>query len=473
MARAIFWVLLGTVILAPLPFGSIYPWSFTLLAIVVGALVGLWSAHILVSGKALPVTLGMVWFPAATFALAVGWVLLQTASWTPSEWHNPTWRETSDLLKTDLAGAVSVTPYATETVAMRLLAYAGIFWLGLQYGRSTERAKQVFVAIAIAGTVYAAYGLLVEFTGSESTLWYAKEYYKDNLTSTFWYKNAYATYAGLGLIATCALLAHALGRDDYGTMGPRERLHSVLTLVFEKIWYLVVAFAALMSALLLSDSRGGFLAALLALGVLALLLRMSRNGSAPYAKTYFAALVLVGAVFVSLSGGAVFDRLADTVDGDIRTRLYEIAAEGAARYPLVGWGAGSFESVSGLFQAFEFDRRTVRAHNEYLDNAQGMGIPATVAQVACLFSIAAICFRGIRRRQRNHHYPAAGCAAVVLVGTHSMVDFTMQTPARRGHVRPDDRRLPRPVVEQPGPPRRPDGRIGRRSGRRTYLLRDL
>jgi hypothetical protein len=50
MSRLIFWALLGTVILSPVPFGSIYPWSYTLLAIIVAVLVSLWSLSLVFSG---------------------------------------------------------------------------------------------------------------------------------------------------------------------------------------------------------------------------------------------------------------------------------------------------------------------------------------------------------------------------------------------------------------------------------------
>lgn len=50
MTRSVFWLLLATVLLAPIPFGAIFPWSYTLLALIIGALVLVWSASLLVAG---------------------------------------------------------------------------------------------------------------------------------------------------------------------------------------------------------------------------------------------------------------------------------------------------------------------------------------------------------------------------------------------------------------------------------------
>lgn len=429
ISRGVFWVLVGTVLLSPIPFGSIFPWSYTLLAVIVAVLVIAWSVTLVVSGEPPPVTVRMVWFPAVLYFGVVVWVVIQAAPWTPVAWHNPVWANTAALLGTDIDGAISVVPYATETSVMRLLTYAGIFWLALQYGRSSQRAVQVYRAVAIAGLVYAAYGLAVEFSGSQTILWYEKLRYQDNLTSTFRYKNAYATYAGLGLIATVVLLVRALGRDDYSTMGPSERLRTILTLVFEKIWPLVLTFIALVSALLLSDSRGGFFSATVALLVFAILLRISPRRALPYGKIYFAAIAVAGVFFISVSGGAVFDRFAQTDENEIRTRIYDKTVDAIAGRPLSGWGANTFESVFAQYQDWTYTTRTLRAHNEYLDNAQGMGIPATIALVVSILSIGVLCFRGVRHRQRDNVYPAAGVAAIVLIGLHSVSDFTMQVPA--------------------------------------------
>jgi hypothetical protein len=85
----------------------------------------------------------MIRFPATTFGLVMVWIVIQGSPWVPDAWQNPVWRETASILGTDMQGYISVNPYATETTLMRLLTYAGIFWLALQYGRSSKRAKQI------------------------------------------------------------------------------------------------------------------------------------------------------------------------------------------------------------------------------------------------------------------------------------------------------------------------------------------
>jgi len=83
MSRIVFWLLLGTVLLSPIPFGAIFPWSYTLLALIVGALVLIWSTTLLIAGSPPPVTLRMIALPAALFAAVITWALLQVSPFTP------------------------------------------------------------------------------------------------------------------------------------------------------------------------------------------------------------------------------------------------------------------------------------------------------------------------------------------------------------------------------------------------------
>lgn len=429
MSRTIFWVLIGTVLLSPVPFGSIFPWSYALMAMVVAALILLWSVRLAFIGDALPVTPGMIRTPMILFFAVIVWAFIQAAPWTPAAWHNPVWAETSAVLGTDVQGYISVAPYATGTSIMRLLTYAGIFWLALQFGRSGNRARQVFYAVAIAGLIYGAYGLFVEFTGSQTILWYDKERYLDNLTSTFRYKNAYASYAGMGLICTIALLVRVLGSEDYTRMGPRERLHSVLILIFERSWYIVLAFVVIASALLLSDSRGGFLAAIIGMITFAAAIRFGKSRPLPYGRTLAGATALAGCLFIAISGGTTLDRLGDTESSaEVRKQIYSHTIEAIREHPIKGWGLNSFASVFAKFQGPELTSRAARAHNEYLDNALGLGIPAAAALVLAIGFIGVRCLRGSQTRQRDAHYPATGFALTVFVCVQSLFDFVLQVP---------------------------------------------
>ena len=258
MSRLIFWVMLGTVLLLPVPFGSIYPSAYTGFAAIVAVLIGAWSLNHAITGTRPPLSISRIWAPVSLFGAVIAWAVVQMSPWTPESLHNPEWADTARILGQEVQGYISVDPRATGTAIMRLLSYAGIFWLALQFGRSSENARLVFVAVIVAGVIYAGYGIGVELSGAEKILWFDKERYRDSLTSTFRYKNGFATYAGMVLICATALLVQAFAETNYAGLGIREKTRVSLNLLFERTWYSLGGIVVVFSALLLSNSREAY-----------------------------------------------------------------------------------------------------------------------------------------------------------------------------------------------------------------------
>lgn len=428
MSRLIFWVMLGTVLLLPVPFGSIYPSAYTVFAVVVALLIGAWCLVYAMSDTRLPSLIDRVWLPSILFAAVIAWALVQISPWIPESLHNPEWADTARILGQEVQGYISVDPQATGTAIMRLLSYAGIFWLALQFGRSSENARLIFVSIVVSGVIYAGYGIGVELSGTEKILWFDKERYQDSLTSTFRYKNGFATYAGMVLICATALLVQAFSETHYAGLGIREKIRVSINLLFERTWYSLAGIVIVFSALLLSNSRAGVFATLIAGCVFFASLKLASNISITFRRSYFLAILAAVGVFLLIGGGTVMDRLANN-EGDFRQLIFDRTVDAIAEKPLLGWGLGTFEPVFAQFHPPGIDVRIVRAHNEYLDNALGLGIPATVLLLSAIGWLAITCLLGVRRRRRNQTYPAAGFAIVALVGLHSLADFTMQIPA--------------------------------------------
>ncbi|WP_207436414.1 hypothetical protein, partial [Sabulibacter ruber] len=99
-------------------------------------------------------------------------------------WWHPRWGEAAQALGLPVAGGVSIDPAMTHAAILRLFTYAGVFWLAVQLGRERARAREAIVAVAVAGCVYAAYGLAMHFSGWERILWIEKWAYVGDLTAT-------------------------------------------------------------------------------------------------------------------------------------------------------------------------------------------------------------------------------------------------------------------------------------------------
>jgi O-antigen ligase len=96
---------------------------------------------------------------------------------------------------------------------------------------------------------------------------------------------------------------------------------------------------------------------------------------------------------------------------------------------LTGTGYGSFGDIFPLYQPLNVVGYVDLAHNDYLENALELGVPAAVLLVAAVLYLACCCLVGVFRRRRDVIYPLAGTAATVMVGVHSAFDFSLQIPA--------------------------------------------
>ena len=219
---------------------------------------------------------------AVPYLLVCLWVYLQSVSWTPTALHHPAWQAASAGIEEALVSSISIAPFDSIDQLIRMLCYAGIFWLALQICRESRNAEMMTRLFIAAASIYAIYGLSVEFSGSKSILWFEKLEYRDNLTSTFRYKNAYATFAGFGLILTMLALVDGINRRTSSAFGPRESMRVAILWITEKGWQYLLAAALIFSSLVLSDSRGGLIFSIIATIFALFVYRMAAGRKIPY-----------------------------------------------------------------------------------------------------------------------------------------------------------------------------------------------
>lgn len=428
-----FWLLATTVVLTPIPFGSNRAWAWSALSVAVGILLLLWS----LSATRRPATVRIPWrtlaLPAAAFAAVFLWFFFQASSASPESWHHPIWRQAGDALGMTVPGAISISPEATISGIMRFIAYAGVFFLALQFGRAPERAHTMVWIVALAGLAYALYGLILKFAGAEMILWYPRWAYPGSLTSTFVNRNNYGTYAGLGAIATLSLMNMAFVRSlEKGVRTRAGFIHFVNNLT-PSLFFLVATFVVIATALLFSQSRGAFLAAVLGIATFFAMMAQHRQQKTGAAVGYVVAFLVASAVLVSFSGNATLARFAELATQDSgRTVIFALSVHAIAEHPILGWGLGTFRGVFQILRDATFTVLTPayqQAHSSYLELALEAGLPAFALMMALLAGMAGLCVRGVLRRRRRVVYPAVGLGVTALVASHAVIDFSLQIPA--------------------------------------------
>ena len=435
LTRLVYWALLATAALAPLPFGANRPWAWAALSLVVGVLLVLWAITAAANPAAPGVPLRRIGLTAAGFAAVVGWILFQASPLAPEAWHHPLWRDAARALDAPLAGSISIDPAGTLTALMRLLAYAGVFWLALQLGRRAENATRIVWTVALAGFGYSVYGLVLQFAGLDTILWYERWAYIGSLTSTFVNRNSFATYAGISLIATMAIIVTTVRRDAPDELFTAPGARWIIEQLTGRLGILLVMAFATASALLLTHSRGGMISALVGLLVLAGALAIARGGRTATALVTIAGIAAFGFAALMLSGDVTLERLAGALqDGQVadeRPAVYALVIGGIADNPWLGVGYGAFEAAFPLMRDTTIGGDLIydKAHNTYLEFAFEAGLPAFAIMMAILGGFLWRCIRGVLDRRRDRLAPCVATAATALVATHALVDFSLQIPA--------------------------------------------
>jgi O-antigen ligase len=426
----LFWAIVALVVLLPLPLGAVYQWSWGLMACVVGAVLAVWSARVALGLQDVGFGLRSVWPLAILFGIAIAWIILQAQSITPSAWHHPLWATAANALGSETASAVSLNPFATLSGLIRLLAYAGIFWISLQYCRRAARARQVLLAVVYGGLAYALYGIVVYLTGSEGILFLHKAADLDDLTGTFVNRNSFAIHAGLGLICCTALLLVLLAQASGSTTSVKDRVSRLIEVAVRRGWPLLLAWLMLSLALVLSHSRVGFLSTLLGLLSLIVLAGLTRAIDRRLALA-FGALAVAGLIWVlGIEGEHVLARLLPTsLAADERALVYDRLLAAINDSGALGTGFGTFEDAFRFYRTSDMDGNFDMAHNTYLENVLELGVPAALALFGIFVFFLVLCAVGIQQRRRDAVYPCVGFAATILAAAHALFDFSLQIPA--------------------------------------------
>jgi len=396
------------------------------------SLVFLYEAHLLLTGASHPVGVKRLAIPAALFALVVIWIFVQLSTLVPAALAHPIWAMAADALGQPIAGAISVNRGATHLALLRLLTAASVFWLSLQLCRHETRAQALLRFLSFVVAAYAAYGLILAALFSSAIPFFDAPDAGGFVRSTFVNRNNFATYAGLGLIVSVALTLE-LYRPEVSTALGMEanRLGRFIEATGRRSAATLGASFVTLVALLASGSRGAAMAISLALLVL-FALAFSRQRSR--AEAIEAIVFVAAALFASFAffGEVFLGRVAASgLEDAKRLSVYRITLNSILDTPLFGYGFGTFADVFPMYRDQSISRLGVweKAHDDYLEIFQGLGLVFGSALLAALSLIALKSFSGAIRRRRETTSGAVAAAASLLVGVHALVDFSMQIEA--------------------------------------------
>ena len=423
-------VLLGIVLLSPLPLGSNRPvwWMIWGLVISLVTAVYMWSG--LGAGSDRPLRLKfyrgilLLFLPVPLFASLQS---LPLAALLPTSWVSlpaPVSAALPHSFET-----ISIVPATSLVGALRSVIFGLFFVLMLETASQSDRIRRISFVLFLGVAAHAALGLVLLKVMGDTAPWGEKEFSLGAATAGFVNRNSFATFLGFGLCLGIATLMERGSRPRTRT----SRKPNILNVSSIETMALVMLLGLILLALLATQSRLGLVSSL-AGGILTFVLMQAR-GDIGWIKlgVQTSALVAV-ALFATFGfvGGGVVDRLLFLMgDSEGRMDIYRQMLTMIAARPWTGFGWDAFAPAFELYRALPVTSaaQVNLGHNTYLTLWVELGLVVGSLPLVALAMIARRCLQNYRHRTSLIAPPAAAIGAMLTAGLHSVGDFSLEIQA--------------------------------------------
>ncbi|MCB1069045.1 MAG: O-antigen ligase family protein [Kiritimatiellae bacterium] len=301
-------------------------------------------------------------------------------------------------------------PYDSDLQLARFSGLLLLFWILSQWGARGDRWKWLLGLLLLSVSIMAWYAVILNARGSNMILWLMErpDDYGMRASGAFVCPNHFAQMLGLFLPLSLVLAV-------YRGCGLPLRILGGYT------------FLVSLYPLLLTQSRAGWIGALVGIG-LAVWLMASRKGMR---HAILAALILLAAfagVGFTLwhTSEIVRARVEKTMKGDVRLQLWQDTLDLIQDHPVLGSGPGSFRFAYHDYQHVMKNYLDPEfAHNEYLHfTAELGGVGITLAALAWGVLMIALTRRFWKAdRDRDRVLLGGGLAALAGTLAHAAFDF--------------------------------------------------
>jgi O-antigen ligase len=425
-----FCILLISVVVAPIPFGSNSA-SFAGCLGLLLTLALLAAAIVPKANRAVARLYGVALFVAVVVVLGA---LVQTTPWGHAALMNPIWLEAGQFIGGP-EGVISASRYQPLHSVGYVLITIAAFVCALVFVRGESRYMTFLHVLLVTGAAVTLFCLVQYSQAPNSLLWAEKEHYIGSFTGTFINPNTAATYFGLLLLLSVAV---ALRQLDDVTLSrlllarSRWSLHEQRRLRAFLIYAVATFIFAL--ALLLTKSRGGIVSSMVGVAVLTTILvflQLRRRASRPAAAALTSLCLLGGAALFILFGGLVTRRLEiEGLTDAARLCVYEATWRAIEANFWRGTGLGTFQDVLPSYRlpACKLYGYWDAAHNSLLEGWLGLGAAFLACTGLVYYKLLQTLLHGTRERRRLRYVPLSCLCVLVAVTLHSLVDFSLQIP---------------------------------------------
>jgi O-antigen ligase len=311
----------------------------------------------------------------------------------------------------------------------KISAYIALFFLTIALVTSRKRLRLVLVILTIIGTLEAFYAIVAYLARGQPVLSF---FGADGrvVTGTYVNKNHFAGLMEVTIPAALGLML-AGSSKKYGHDW-REALRKFADFFLRDAGWLSFCLVLMLTALILSASRGGIAALIFgtSFAVVVAVIFRGRGTRESGVLVRLTALVIVGVTW--LGAGELVEKLENiglaSNRGDIRDTTLKIIED----FWLTGSGAGTFRWVFPIYKDGRFGSGFYEhAHNDYLELLSEQGIMGLMlAGIAIATLLLRIVIAYVRRNDsmvRGALFFAISASAALMA--HGGVDFNFNIPA--------------------------------------------
>jgi len=280
-----------------------------------------------------------------------------------------------------------------------LLGYIGIYYLILNEFDSRMIRRLLYIVISICSGL-SLYGILQYLNVLDHSWWISDRF----LAATFVNHNHFAGYLELVIPLTIGAMLEK---------GAKSRLILTMALIF------------MTTAFILTQSRGGWISLGIALFIMGIvIIGKSRRDK----KNILILIVFIGFItaMIYFAKDAIAPRIETIVSMEVkeasfdsRLKIWAGTIEMIGERPLLGTGIGTFIWAFPTYRPQGLNARANFAHNDYLNIAAEIGIPAAII---IIWLIIAAVRAGLSKI--NFRFQTVGCSIGILsVALHGLVDF--------------------------------------------------
>jgi O-antigen ligase len=380
--------------------------------------------RMLVFGLCLLLIFGVLAFGAvedwSTFAFEIGalgifllWALKRLNSreikLSPNALYLPTAMFLA-LILAQIGLRTSAYLYATRYEALRYISYGIVLLIAAECVRTTETRKRFALVMTVFGALYAFFALVQDLTSNGRIFWLRTVRFHGGMFGTYVNRDHYAGLMEMLLPIPLTLsLSHLLRAEKR----------------------ILVGFCAVLmaSTIFLCGSRGGMVAFVLEMVLLAIL-TFGESRRLPAVVAYVLLCVsTVGFIFLS-SNGQGLARIGDLSAG-IRPQIVKDGLRMFTDRPVLGWGLATFPTVYPRYRSFYTNLSVNEAHNDYVQLLVETGVLGFALMVWFLVQVYRRGFSHLQHWQNGWDRAISVSALTACTGilVHSLVDFNLHIPA--------------------------------------------